>query len=205
MKKFVIYSRTQGRENGIILSGDNAEKVQEDFLEIINDFNGDVSDEKLKVSVFDYVFEVEEVNDISEEVKSFDDAMKYLGINYNCMPVKVSFEKNGFDTKEVICLIENLNPKHIKALIALNELFTIAQAWNQADGFVPDYSDRCQDKWSPWFGYKQSAGFVYVFSRNAPTYSDASYGSRLCFKTLERAEQFGKQFIGLWNDFLSNK
>lgn len=89
---------------------------------------------------------------------------------------------------------------HIEALIALNELFTIAQAWNKEDGFVPDFSDWNQDKWFPWFKYdKDAAGFVYANTAYSPTGARAYFGSQLCFKTPERAEQFGKQFVDLYN------
>ena len=76
----------------------------------------------------------------------------------------------------------DINPKHIEALIALNKLFTIAQAWNKEDGFVPDFSDWEQDKWFPWFVYdKDAAGFVCATTSNAPTAASAHVGSRLCF------------------------
>ena len=95
----------------------------------------------------------------------------------------------------------DINLKHIKALIALNKLFTIAEAWNKEDGFVPDFSDWEQDKWFPWFTYdKDAAGFVFVGTNITPTYANASIGSRLCFKTPERAKQFGKQFVDMYNE-----
>lgn len=92
---------------------------------------------------------------------------------------------------------------HRKALLSLLYLITIAEAWNKQDGFVPDYSNDDQYKYYPWFMYNdKAAGFVYAASSLTATYTFASFGSRLCFKTEERAEQFGKQFIDLWNDFL---
>ena len=96
---------------------------------------------------------------------------------------------------------------HIEALIALNELLTIAQAWNKEDGFVPDFSDCHQDKWFPWFRYdKDAAGFVSANTSNAPTDAFAHFGSRLCFKSSARAAQFGKQFAHLYNKvFLLNQ
>lgn len=94
----------------------------------------------------------------------------------------------------------DINPKHIEALIALNKLFTIAQAWNKEDGFVPDFSDWEQDKWFPWFVYnKDAAGFVCANTTYAPTFAYATVGSRLCFKSSARAAQFGKQFAELYN------
>ena len=103
---------------------------------------------------------------------------------------------------EVTRLVDALNPNHVEALIALNELFTIAEAWNKADEFVPDFSNGNQDKWFPWFYYdKDAAGFVCA-TYNAPSSADANVGSRLCFKSANRARQFGKQFIDLWNKVL---
>ena len=79
-------------------------------------------------------------------------------------------------------------------------MFTIAEAWNKEDGFVPDFSNHEQDKWFPWFKYdKNTARFVYAFKYNLPILGYEYFGSRLCFKTPERAEQFGKQFEGLYN------
>ena len=67
-------------------------------------------------------------------------------------------------------LIKELNPKHIEALVALNRLFTIAEVWNKADGFVPDSSGFEQKKWYPWFKYdKDTAEFVCADTYNAPT------------------------------------
>lgn len=92
---------------------------------------------------------------------------------------------------------KEINPKHLDALIALNQLFTIAQAWNKEDNFVPDFSDENQDKWVPWFEYKKDVGkFVYIWSYIG---TDVCISSFLCFKTQERADQFGIQFVDLFN------
>lgn len=94
----------------------------------------------------------------------------------------------------------SLNPTHFEALDALNKLFTIAQAWNIRDGFVPDFSNRGQKKWFPWFTYeKATKRFVFSSTVYTPTSAFANIGSRLCFKTQGRAEQFGKQFADLYN------
>lgn len=44
-----------------------------------------------------------------------------------------------------------------------------------------------------------TAGFVYAYTYYTPARAGAYIGSRLCFKTSERAEQFGKQFADLYN------
>ena len=101
-------------------------------------------------------------------------------------------------------LVSEVNPNNIKALIAYNRLCTISEEWNKEDGFEPDSSNANQYKYFPWFKYSEDAtGFVCANAYTAaPT--NANFGSRFCFKTHERATQFGKQFIDLWNDLLLN-
>ena len=92
---------------------------------------------------------------------------------------------------------------HQNAMCALVKLIVIAEAWNKQDGFVPDYSNSDQWKYYPWFKYDHhTAGFVCAGAEDTAVYAYAAFGSRLCFSTSERAEQFGKQFIDLWNDVL---
>lgn len=160
------------------------------LMEYINDVNKDL-DESF-ISPFEYEIEVVE-REVNEEITDFESARKALDLESNSDFVSAKIA-------DVARLVQSLNPSHIEALVALNELFTIAEAWNKADGFVPDYSDWYQDKWFPWFRYdKGTAVFVYAAADYAPTNEDAIVGSRLCFKTKERAAQFGKQFADLYN------
>lgn len=113
---------------------------------------------------------------------------------------KCMHSENNLSLKDVGRFLEEINPKHIEALIALNQLFNIAEAWNKEDGFVPDLSDTEQDKWFPWFEYDDDvSGFVYAYSLNSPASARATIGSRICFISSARAAQFGKQFEELYN------
>ena len=144
------------------------------------------------LSPFDFILEEVECGDINEVITDFESARETLGL-------KALGFLNKFD--DVTKLISDINPKHIEALIALNKLFTIAEAWNKEDGFVPDFSDCGQKKWFPWFTYeKATKRFVFSSTAYAPASAFANIGSRLCFKTSERAEQFGKQFVDLYNE-----
>lgn len=148
-------------------------------------------------SPFDFTLKEVDVKDVNEVITGFESARKALGLKPN----------TGYEISEripkfisVAQLVNDINPKHTKALIALNELFTIAEAWNMEDEFVPDFSDWEQDKWFPWFKYnKDAAKFICADTINAATAASAHLGSRLCFKTPKRAEQFGKQFEDLYN------
>ena len=148
-------------------------------------------------SPFDFTLKEVDVKDVNEVITGFESARKALGLKPN----------TGYEISEripkfisVAQLVNDINPKHIKALIALNKLFTIAEAWNKEDKFVPDFSDGDQYKWYPSFIYdKHIARYVYYRSSYAVKYATSSSGARLCFKTPERAEQFGKQFEDLYN------
>ena len=145
-------------------------------------------------SPFDFVLEEVECKEVNEEITDFETARKVLGIK-PLEGIIVSKRLEGVER-----LLREINPKHLEALIALNQLFTIAEDWNKSDGFVPDFSNWNQAKWYPLFGYnKDAAEFACTGSLNAPSTAHASSGSRLCFKTEKRAEQFGKQFIELYN------
>lgn len=168
------------------------------------------SKEKAYKAIFDYAcdttkcqknpiqlmssYEVFENNavDVNLRIDNFNEAKKVLGDDM--LHTSTTFS-------EIDCLIDNINPKHIKALIVLNELFTIAQAWNKEDNFIPDFSNDEQDKWVPRFMYDISESmFVGRTASNVSIFPlDTCFGSRLCFKTKERATQFSKQFVYLFN------
>ena len=169
-------------------------------LEYINDSNDDLEGDY--VSPFDFVLEEVECKEVNEVIKDFDSAKKYLAGKINDVfgVVKKRLSKSVDPIKDAEILIKEINPKHIEALIALNRLFTIAEAWNKEDGFVPDFSNGNQCKYFPWFIYNNAAaGFVCAYTHYSPVYASAYLGSRLCFKTSERAAQFGKQFADLYN------
>ena len=207
MKQYIL--KQIGNNEPIGKYSNKADAV-DDMDTIIADHNEDLdSDDDGFLTPFDFTLEVVECQDVNETITNFDEARAFLGgkPNNDYTVSKKVLSGNCVQLADVTHLVQDVNPKHIKALIALNELFTIAQAWNKADDFVPDFSNSMQDKWFPWFVYdKGAAGFVYAYTFNAPSTTDAYFGSRLCFKTRNRAIQFGKQFVGLYNQvFLLDK
>lgn len=137
------------------------------------------------VTVFD--FDIREVDEAvpADLCPDFASSCKFLGIS----------DEFAFDCAD----------DHIKAMQSLYMLVIIAQAWNKIDGLTPDWSDDNQLKYFPWFVYRESkdhAGFVFAPAHPAATYAYATFGSRLCFKSSERAHQFGEMFTDLFNDFL---
>lgn len=191
MKKYIIRN-VDGSEQTVMRAVHNSRKEAGRELMRYLSYRNDNWDVDKYLSPFDFILEEVECGDINEVITDFESARETLGLKPN-----VAYIPKSGDVKR---LVTDINPKHIEALIALNKLFTIAEAWNKEDRFVPDFSDCNQDKWFPWFKYdKDAAGFVCASTDYTPTAAYATFGSRLCFKTSERAAQFGKQFEDLYN------
>ena len=203
MKKYVIKNADGSEQSEMQAIHESRKEAGETLMDYICDHNEDLDiDDDDYLSPFDFVLEEVECKDVNEVITSFESARKALGGKPNTYFYVVKRELSGevAQFEDVARLVTDINPMHIEALIALNKLFTIAQAWNKEDGFVPDFSDWNQDKWFPWFKYDEDvAGFVYASTASTPADAYPPFGSRLCFKTPERAEQFGKQFAHLYN------
>ena len=185
MEKFVIKNADGSPQNVIPAVHNSHKSAREAILNYMKD-NIALMGDKISLN-----FIIESVPlETNEYITDFESAKRVIGSE----EFVLARESLRFSDIEI-------NMKHTGALIALNELFTIAQAWNKEDGFVPDFSDWDQDKWFPWFKYdKDAARFVFATTTNAPSYAIAYIGSRLCFKSSARATQFGKQFTTLYNE-----
>ena len=189
MKKYIVKFKDREKVFGEFSS---KEEASDKVMEYINGHY---------ISPFDFVLEEVECKEVNEVITDYESAKKYLvGKTNDVFGVAKKLSKSTDPPKDAEILIKELNPKHIEALVSLNRLFTIAEAWNKAEGFVPDFSDFDQEKWFPWFNYDNDASrFVYTATNFAPANVGAPFGNLLCFKTSERAAQFGKQFEELYN------
>lgn len=203
MKKYKVVCKDSDKikfENPFDAKVDAIEAMNEE-IDRYNELHGLTEEEGL--SPFDFTMDVVEVEEKKEDngiEKDFEDAREELD------SFKVTSDEAAKHFDSLAQLIRNANPRHIKALIALNKLFTIAEKWNKEDGFVPDFSNKGQWKYFPWFKYEgEAAGFVYAPANNSASSADATFGSRLCFKSESRAEEFGKKYADLYNEvFLLN-
>ncbi len=120
--------------------------------------------------------------DITKRVKTYADACAVLGIE----PVNEAvLAKLGFTKDE----------------IAYRKLKTIAEALNE--GWRPNWADSDEYKYWPWFvSNGADAGFSCATTSYTASYTAAAFGSRLCYKTRELAAYAGRQFEGIYNDFL---
>lgn len=190
MKKYIIKNADGSEQTVMQAVHESREEAGRELMRYLcyHNENWDVDNH---LSPFDFILEEVEYSEVNEIITDFESARETLGLKPN-----VAYIPKSGDVKR---LVTDINPKHIEALIALNRLFTIAEAWNKEDKFVPDFSNRRQDKWIPWFDYDtNTARFMFRNTFNAPT-TAYNFGPRLCFKTPERAEQFGKQFVDLYN------
>lgn len=121
-------------------------------------------------------------DNITDRVKSFEDACQVLGISTNVPEVK------------------GLPRKHQKAIIANYKLIIIAEALNE--GWKPNWQDSDEYKYYPWFDMSNPAGVGFSHTANTASYTSALLGSRLCLKNRELAIYFGQTFTDLFNDSL---
>lgn len=192
MRKYIIKGAYRSEYSNMKTEFNSRKDAINALIDYIYNYNKNLNDDDNLITPFDFIIKEIDVNDVNETIMDFESARETLGLKPN-----VAYIPKSGDVKR---LVTDINPKHIEALIALNKLFTIAQAWNEADEFVPDFSNCHQDKWFPWFEYnKNVAGFVYATTGNTPTAGHTLIGSRLCFKSSERAAQFGRQFADLYN------
>lgn len=121
-------------------------------------------------------------DNITDRVKSFEDACQVLGISTNVPEVK------------------GLPRKHQKAIIANYKLIVIAEALNE--GWKPNWQDSDEYKYYPWFDMSNPAGVGCSHTHSTASSAAASIGSRLCLKNRELAIYFGQTFTDLFNDSL---
>lgn len=121
-------------------------------------------------------------DNITDRVKSFEDACQVLGISTNVPEVK------------------GLPRKHQKAIIANYKLIIIAEALNE--GWKPNWQDSDEYKYYPWFDMSNPAGVGFSNANSTASHSSAYFGSRLCLKNRELAIYFGQTFTDLFNDSL---
>ena len=197
MKKYIIKNADGSEQTVMRAVYESCEEAGASMMNYIRYHNKNCDADNY-LSPFDFILEEVYVKDVNETVTDFNSARKALGLKPN-----VAYIPKSGDVKR---LVTDINPNHIEALIAINKLFTIAEAWNNEDGFVPNFSDMEQDRWFPLFKHKKDAtGLVFAYSYNAWSclLTDeyvVIVGSRLCFKSSERAAQFGKQFADLYNE-----
>jgi len=116
-----------------------------------------------------------------QRIQHFDDVLEELNINPD------DFENEYLEGILTIDEQAYIKLKHI--VECLNE------------GWVPNFKDADEEKYWPWF-YINSAGSFFASATTAPSYTTATFGSRLCFRTRELALFASTQFIDIYKEFI---
>lgn len=148
--------------------------------------------------------------DITERIKTFEDACRELGNGHPFVCAYRAWENGGLNGQEdidaylklrIICaaLNEGWEPQFTEDERRYYPWFWL---YTQAEIDSMDEEER-QDRRMMSTGDYQTdyAGFAYASSLHAPSTAHADIGSRLCLKSDTLAVYCGKQFIDLWADF----
>lgn len=155
---------------------------------------------------------------ITERVKTFEDACKVLGDEHPLVSLYNVFENEIESTK---------NADQEKDVLAYLKLRIIAAALNL--GWEPQFTED-EYRWYPWFtlwtkeeladeseegkkelslwlfggrsSYGAHCGLAFAVSSRVWSDSYSSVSARLAVKSEELAVYFGKQFIGIWADYV---
>lgn len=200
MKKYIIKMRGGGKQYAMPAVHDTYKSAAQTLLHYLAKAVDDMDDDSTEIPSN---YTIEEVNDtdVNERITDFEKARQVLELkpNISFSVINDLRRDSAVLHKKISKFAKEINPKYLDALIALNKLFTIAEAWNKLDGFVPDFSNWSQNKWTPLFGQTTSIKRLKLSTTCMFTEVNESFGPRLCFKTRERAWQFGTQFLDLYN------
>lgn len=135
------------------------------------------------------VDQVEKINQasvkITDRLKTWEDACSIKGID----PVKslpYPKEKDKFEAAM----------NGIFQMFIINELL--------CEGWEADYANTSQYKWYPYFKYQnKTSGFGFYLSAYDGVYPATGSGARLVFPYEQMANYAGKQFISIYNKFLT--
>lgn len=133
--------------------------------------------------------QIEKINQasvkITDRLKTWEDACNIKGID----PVKslpYPKEKDKFEA----------------AMNGIFQMFIITELL--CEGWEADYANTNQYKWYPYFKYQnKTSGFGFDGSGCDVVYTDAGSGARLVYPTEQMANYSGKQFISIYNKFLT--
>lgn len=154
---------------------------------------------------------------VTERIKTFEDACNELGEDhpmvsvYDALVTRANGEQSLAEWmgKDVVAFLklriitealnEGWHPKFTEDEYRYYPWFYIYTK-EEYDNFSEEEKRRCVGRAN--YNASASGGLVYSYAFYASSYSYANNGVRLAFSTRELAEYAGKQFIGIWADFV---
>ena len=175
----------------------------------------DESTKQVFLSLLPELREAIKPKDITERVKTFEDACRELGENH------LFVLHYRFNHSKDSCWTDKAHASDFEAFLKLR---IVCAALNE--GWEPQFTEG-EERWYPWFTLLSGeelprmidewkadrhlisiddysgdfAGLAFEVSHYAPLNTAARIGSRLCLKSRNLADYCGKQFISLWADF----
>lgn len=159
----------------------NMKKIKIDKEKLMQAYEAATNEQKQLLTDL-YGEEIFRPRDVTERIKTFDDAFFALGEEHPLVQEFVSKSYNSSPDLEAYMMLRIICD-------ALNE------------GWEADYRNFNQEKWFPWFTYRDG-GLVYASASNDGLYSGAGDGMRLAYETKELAEYAGKQFVDIYKKLL---
>jgi len=128
----------------------------------------------------------EKPRDVIDRIKCVEDALRELG-----------------DNDEDVIVYKKLSElfDHYSHIVNYHRAIVLVKAMNE--GWVPDWDNSNEIKYSIFFDMRGSSGFRFVVC--ASWYSYSSVGSRLCLKEKRLGEYLGTQFTAVFKQFMTIK
>ena len=144
--------------------------------------------------------------DVTERIKTFEDACKELGIEAGKWlqdRAELGFEPDVIAYMKLRIICAALNEGWIPQFIS-GERRYYPWFWLYTEQEIQDMDEeeKIDRHLTPTGDYRTGyAGFACASSDDAPSGTLANFGSRLCLKSAALAVYCGKQFIDIWADF----
>lgn len=165
--------------------------------------DADGQQKKLLENLFGKELVIEEKYcNITDKIKSFEDACNYLHIVPPLFSLSQSVDEIAYIKLKTICkaLNEKWVPQFTKNEYRYFPWFRLytKEEWNK----LPDDRKESNVLFGSGSNDLTYCGFCYSSSSYTTSGTYANFGSRLCLRTSKLAEYCGKQFIELWFNYL---
>lgn len=161
------------------------------------------SDKTMK-EIFEQTFGKETFSQkITDRIKDMSDVYEDLGINETKFKKDKVYraEKMAEFAKKVGMEDSDIEDGFPCFLLRDFEVYALAYVLNE--GWIPDYTNTNERKWSPYFSL--SSGFDFVYSSYVYTDAYALGGFRLCLKSEELSNYAGRNFTKEFKKYIINK
>ena len=187
----------------LFVPDDQAELFAEKLAALVRECNVSTIDHKgVVTAIFDTSIP------IWERIKTVEDAIAYTGMTLPDNIENLPLDVQAMLKLRIICAAYN---ELTKETLDQFPLFTTSE-WRYYPWFYfytqkqideMDEEDRCRVVSRSNVNANAYSGVAYAYAYYASSFSNTSYGGRLCFKTEELARENGKRFTKLWGQFLA--